>query len=489
MKLFVIWPEKNIEIVNLLLELKKNSHEIVYWVGYDDSEMDKLPGTIFHSYYDALKALPAKNVDISEFSPPGEEIISKFYKIESLILTMMNRIVGGLGVTQRKRLYYEMLRYWLGVLKKYKPDLIIFPLIPHFAYDYLIYEIARELNIKTVMFLDTRIPGRLLFFNDFRIGSENLKKFLDKNISGNFSVNDLNTDFQKHYRKYTDKNITDIPPHIQFQRNKYSLINRFLNKYKGNFENFHVFKKLPYFFNLITQNNFAFLKKQANKIILLFKNNLKKEYIRLQSKADFSKKFIYVPLQVQPECSTSPQGDIFVDQILMLKTLAAALPNDWLIYVKEHPIQWMRIGLEFFDYKYSGYYKAIADIKNVRVVPIETNSYELINQSQAVSNISGAAGWEAILRSKPAIIFGYPWYKDCPEIFRVDSAESCRSAIKEIANGFKVDQQKVINYLKSLDLATIHGFIARSAGEGSDLTFEDSMKNITRFLADYLKVN
>ncbi|MDP2946803.1 MAG: capsule biosynthesis protein, partial [Nanoarchaeota archaeon] len=86
-----------------------------------------------------------------------------------------------------------------------------------------------------------------------------------------------------------------------------------------------------------------------------FKQNLKKEYNSVQTKPDFDKKFIYVPLNLQPECSTSPQGNIFVDQILMIETLSASLPSDWIIYVKEHPIQWLRRGLNFFYYLYQGY--------------------------------------------------------------------------------------------------------------------------------------
>ena len=145
----------------------------------------------------------------------------------------------------------------------------------------------------------------------------------------------------------------------------------------------------------------------------LIRDNLKKEYERFQSLPNFSKKFIYAPLQVQPECSNSPQGGVFADQILMLETLAAALPDDWLIYVKEHPIQWPRIGLEFSSYKYRGYYQKISEIKNVKIVPLETDSYKLNKESQAVATITGASGWEAMLWSKPAIIFGYPWYIDC----------------------------------------------------------------------------
>ena len=179
---------------------------------------------------------------------------------------------------------------------------------------------------------------------------------------------------------------------------------------------------------------------------------------------------------------------MFADQILMIEILASVLPKGWLIYVKEHPIQWLRSGVEFSSSKYRGYYKKISEIKNVCLVPVETSSNRLIKESQAVAAISGAAGWEAVLRSKPAMIFGYPWYLDCPGLFRVSDSDSCKEALKKINQGFLLDRQQIINYLSSLDKAAIRAFLTPNAGEDANLTFEESMSNITNKLIEELKL-
>ena len=85
----------------------------------------KPPKTIFHNILDATKGIPAKDINISEFPPPGKDLIEQLHKVESLIITMMNRRPGKLRIDERKHLYYNMLQYWYGVLKKYKPDIII----------------------------------------------------------------------------------------------------------------------------------------------------------------------------------------------------------------------------------------------------------------------------------------------------------------------------------------------------------------------------
>lgn len=491
MKLFVIWADKSPELVGLLSELKNSGHRVDYWLGYDDSEAHRFPGTIFHSYKDAILGIPAKEVDDASFPPPGADLLKKLSEAELTALTMMNRFFyKDKNIDERRHLYYQMIRYWHGVLLKYKPDQIIFSDVPHFVYDYMIYELARLMGIKTLMFLDTRIPGRLLYFdNDWMEGSADLKENLRLNAGKDFEVSDLAGDVADYYRKFADKNLTQLPPNIRYQKGKYSILRRVfpLDKIYSSIRDLSIFRKAPYYLHrFMSRDGKEVVRKLSKQISYLFMDNLKKEYSAVQSSVDFNKKFVYVPLHVQPECSTSPQGDIFVDQILMLEALSVSLPSGWRIYVKEHPIQWLRIGTDFSGYRYQGYYRKIADIRNVYLASMQTNSYDLINRSQAVVTVAGAAGWEAFLRLKPSIIFGYPWYKDCPGLLRANGAESCRVALQKVADGLKISRQDAVNYLKSLESATIRGYIAASAGQGSDLSKGDSMKNITKFILSKL---
>lgn len=490
MRLFLIWPDKDQEVVNLIEELQKCSHEVLYWVGYVGRDAEAPSGTIFHSYQDAAKALPAKGVKLSEFPPADEELISKLYHAESLALTIMNRLYDNWPVDKRKKLYYDLLGYWRGLLNKYKPDIIIFSFVPHFPYDFVLFELARMMGIKTLMFLDTRIPGRLLHFENFWDGSGILKKESQLNKGKKFSVSDLSEDIQRHYQIYTGKDRKEAPPHIQYQKGKFSFnLRPFFFKILKSIKGGTFFRKVVgYFQRTIQAKKWDLIREPVIRLSYEFRNNLKKEYQRAQSLPDFNKKFVYVPLQVQPECSTTPQGGVFADQILMLETLAAALPPDWVIYAKEHPIQWPRFGLGFFSHRYPGFYRKIAELPGVALIPIETDSYELIKKSQAVATISGAAGWEAMLWSKPAIIFGYPWYKDCPTVLSVRDWQSCKEALEKIKNGFQVDQQEIINYLKALEKATIKGFVADSAGAGALISRKESAQNIIQFIIHQLNI-
>ena len=467
MKIFLLWDDKGPEITNLMLKLKGQSNKIVYWIGPPGGEKDKLPETVFHTNLDASYETlgKGKGIDTSEFPPPGKDLIEQLYRVESLILTMMNRKLDRLRTDERKHLYYNILQYWHGILKKYKPDIIIYGDIPHNIYNYPIFELARLLNIRTIMFQDTRVSDRLLTYTNFWKGSNDLHKELRKNQDKNFSLKDLSRDLQEYYKLQRNPERDATPIVIKMRKNQYSGFNLFLRRLKrlkSSIKNGTVLK-------LIIQN-----------IIKRFKQNLKKEYNSVQIKPDFNKKFIYVPLNAQPELTTCPLGDIFVDQILMIETLSASLPESWTIYVKEHPIQWLVRGLSFSSVRYQGYYKKIAKVKNVQVIPIETDTYALINKSQAVATATGNAAWEAILRRKPAIVFGYPWYKDCSEIFRVKDVESCKKALEKITNGFAPNQQQIINYLKCFEKATIRGYFSPAVKKTSKLTEEENRNNIAQ---------
>ncbi len=466
-RLFLIgWNGRELGLIDVVSKLVERSHEIVYWSGYrilSEADQSQFPTTIFHDYDDALAGRPAPGVDVSAFAPPSEELITKLYETESMLLTMMNKKYEWMGVSERKRVYYRMLRYWKGVLEKYQPDLVIFPVVPHTVYDYVIYSLSQLLGIKTIMFDLTRVNGRLVLINDYKEGSVRLQKELasGSRLAPTDSV-ELSPDIQEHYAIQTDPNADATPPDTTLLVGHYKgpkLLLVKLNMIKKSFVDLSIFKKV-----------LAYVYKQ-------FKSNLKKEYMSVAVPPDFSKKFVYAPLSYQPECSTTPLGGIFADQILMLETLSAAIPPEWLIYVKEHPFQWLPRGLVFFSYRPEGYYKEIAKIKNVRIVPLETDTYKLINYATAIGTVTGTAGWEGLTRGIPALVFGFPWYQYCPGVFRVRDAGACRSAFEHISTGFVVNRESVQHYLACLDKVSFKGYYDSYGQSLVKISREENIKN------------
>ena len=486
-------------LIEVVRRLQENNVEILYWVGskrFFESvtcDISTFSNTIFHDTNDAVRGLPAKGVAVSQFPPLSADLINKMLSCESQVLTMMNAIdwLGNTPLMKRKRIYYGYMQYWYGVLTTLKPDAVIFGDIPHIAYQYVVYSLAKLLGIKVVMYRAIQIKGRMIFLNE----PERYQKLETaiKQINGvNFSVDDLQQDIQAYYQSQTSDDAHSTP--FFFKKDYFEGLKKpqqffpALNIILKHIRNGTLLKVIFAYIRslyrrrtitnlqIFTPSGFA-LKRHLRRWAKI-KESLKKEYKELFIAVDWNKKFIYVPLHNQPEASTSAMGGVFVDQQLMVELLAAAIPDDWVIYVKENLLQWVaprtHVG------RYPGYYEELARLKNVYLIPATTSNYELIKKAQAVATVTGTPGWEAVLRGKPALVFGYIWYIYCDGVFRIHDLASCRIAIDKIRGGYRPDRQKVINFLKAVDETSIHGYPNSRFKKGYDLelTEEENIVNI-----------
>lgn len=463
------WTDKDNGFYDVAVRLKEAGHQIVYWSAFNilkDVDRSEFPGAILHDSFDALQLKPAWGVKASDFLPVSAELAREFYETEIVVLTMMNKKYERLSVDERKHIYYHFLSYWIGILKQYKPEAVIFQMLPHTVFDFIIYNAAKKLNIKTLFFKLTTLGDRIFLLSDYKIFPSLLGEW--RNSLTDFKLEDLSEDFRKIYLTHKKDRDEDQKMHYHV---------RYVKEALKNYSNWNlIWKKITVILNSLL--DLSFFKKASQFIKKQFLSNLKKEYLSVQSPVDWGRKFIYATLAYQPECSTSPQGDIFVDQLLMIETLSSVLPEGWMIYVKEHPYQWLPRGLTYFSYRYAGYYKKIAALKNVKLIPVETDSFELIRNCVAVANVTGSSAIEAVFRLKPALIFGYEWYQNCPGIFQVNGPEDCCRALEQIKNGAAPTEAQLINYLVLLDRCTLLGVIDPSSRAGAPLSVEERIEYI-----------
>jgi hypothetical protein len=502
-KVFLINFSSHQQIETALI-LRQKGIEITYWVGrknnfdnfYANYKQD-FHQTIFHNAYDAMKGIPAENIDENDFIVPGKNIFDQLQKCELQSLVIMSRIdYENTPLIKQRNLFCRYVKYWFGVLVRFRPDAVIFPDIPHNAFTYVIYCLARILGIQTIMYKRTKgILDGLLFFNDFT-DYKKLREEYKKVLATDFTLDDLSEQLRDYYLKEID---IKSKAHLIHNKETYSYIKE---KSKG----CQVVPSAEIIAKNIKKGTFwrtakaylsmLFSKKRIDGIsrqvfwgwqlnIMNYKWNkmkdrYRKEYEGLQIQPDFSRNYVYVPLHLQPECTTNPMGDIFDSQILMLEVLSAALPENWIIYVKENPMQWK--CPQGYVGRYEGYYRAMAKIKNVFLIPAATSTYELMLNAKAVATVTGTAAWEGILRGTPAILFGYTWFMDCEGVFKAQDADSCRQALNTIKSGYQVDQNKVIKFLGAVDKIMVKGYSAKKFGRFSKVTPEENIRNISEAL-------
>ena len=126
---------------------------------------------------------------------------------------------------------------------------------------------------------------------------------------------------------------------------------------------------------------------------------------------DLSGDYVYFPLQLQPEMTTSALGGPYRDQALAIERLAGMLPDGVRILVKENPKQrgYMR-GPLFFH--------RLERIASVTFLPSWADTHALTDHARAVATVTGTAGWEAVRSGKPALVFGAAWYRNLPGVVR-----------------------------------------------------------------------
>jgi hypothetical protein len=451
-KVLLFWNGTKKEAIHIIDELKKHSLDTVYLVVLEDTQFE-IPGTVVHLAVPARDGEPAPGIDTNVFDPPSADLISKLYRTESLALTMMNRKVDTLKrpktVDEKKHFYYEQLRYWYGVISSLDIDLIILPSIPHNVPSFISYSIMRVLDRQSILFEWTWVSDRLLVKQDFDKQGENLSCKIKENENRNFTLSDLSEDIREYYEFHV--NPKEGVPSVYVGRlkeiaNKYSFWNRMSQRLGALM---HSILDLSVFIKIVES------------IRLRCDTNLKKEYEKYSQVVDLDKKFVYVPLHLQPEGSTAPLGDMFVDQLLMVKMLSSALPEGWFLYVKEHPSQWSVNKIYWFsNVRYREYYESLARIPSVVIVPVDIDTYTLMEKAQAVATVAGTASLEAVFRGKPSVIFGYPWFQCMPGIFKVSSADDCRDVFSLIKSGYTPNWQKLLNYFKSFDEVSLHGYAA-----------------------------
>jgi hypothetical protein len=119
---------------------------------------------------------------------------------------------------------------------------------------------------------------------------------------------------------------------------------------------------------------------------------------------DLSGDYVYFPLQLQPEMTTSALGGRFRDQAYAIERLAGMLPEGVRILVKENPKQggYMR-GPMFFH--------RLRRIQSVTFLPSWADTHALTGGAKFVAAITGTVGWEAIRAGTPALVFGKAWYR------------------------------------------------------------------------------
>jgi len=457
---------------------------------------DVFPGCIYHNFFDINKGVIPKELKHYSDFPVDEKLILKLSQYELIALEMMMRMdmLYTLNYHEQIRLYYKLIMYWLNIINYIKPDIVFFQDSPHNISDYILYILCRLHNIDTLMFIPTSVEGRSFIVKSFEDNYEFLTSTYKDELSKiNNSMKVCNYDISTDFDKTGDKDDNSMPWYME----SYKLQEKKIKK-RSYYKYFILLKyifKPQWFLEIPGQEYYkkryktpeeSYFNRMDIKLYNIktnrYKKKLKKYYNKISKNPDYLDNYIYMPLHYQPERTTCPEGGVYFNQFLMISMLSSLLPHNWFIYVKEHPSQFYSF---FFGEKCRSkvFYDDICNINNVKLIKLETPSFDLIKKAKAVATVTGTAGWEAISMGIPTLVFGYAWYRSCEGAFFVRTLEDCKEVLNEIINGCQISSHRIKAFVNSINKVSIKAQLGLIRFEDERvIPQENNIKNISEYI-------
>lgn len=417
----ILWhPLIGIDVIAAERICKKYNVENLYLMRIKRSEGETKGSLLeplireYFDYDDMVFARYDKYIWHEDMIPLDKEILDAMAPYEPEALKMLERVDGvATSAEFRFMQYHRHLRYWNNFLEKAHLDLFFCSAPPHAWFDYILMRLCQ---VKRIAFFCEEYytavsAGRMRLVPSY--------EDIDDEI-----INKIN-----YYKSlYNRAEEIELPKDIETG----------FMKFKGSKEQqFSVYVNAPHpfanrvklFIRYFKENKGYSLKRTCNYFINKIKTrSLIRIYEKLAVKADYNKKYIYFPLHYQPELTTSPLGGWYVHQYLVAEMLSYYVPDDVLIYVREHPC----MKLLPHNSRIVEHYKTLKKIKKVVLISMEDDSQKLIDESVAVASITGSVGYEALYKGKPYIMFGNQFMKYGPGTINVRNNEDCRRAMQKI---------------------------------------------------------
>lgn len=186
---------------------------------------------------------------------------------------------------------------------------------------------------------------------------------------------------------------------------------------------------LSYIFSALMYTN----RSLAHKIINVFDKDIDPHKDRY---------FLYPLISIGEVSNHSFMGLGYADQLSVIKNIASCLPPWGTLYVKEHATMYADRAFSF--------YRALKRIPHVKLISPNVDTFGLIRNSEGICTLGGTTGFEAFLAGIPVLLFGEPWYRKFPGVYKVDTAEQLAEYLQHNNKLKCAKEEEKINILYAL---------------------------------------
>jgi hypothetical protein len=392
--------------VRLLSFRFRDSEEDVYPVGQSNTDVVTL---------DATGELDCERADIEALT--HFQVSSSYSTFFGIAMKTLDRhdYYGVLRHVDRVILIKQSLLTIFSYLLRHRPRMVVFLNTPHLFGDFLTYEVANYLGIRTMHFQPTPLCPAMLVRSRIGVAATPVSP-----LGGRPEVfAEVSRILEKRTQQLLDwKN----PPYIEGQMQGSRGAQSFGGRIRGWIQSARWlftprFKDSPELVFEGSQPTIA-----VNPLRLFLSVNLEKSLRRtiagLDSSEPAQELFAIFALHYEPERTVTPEGLPYVhqeDAILRARTL---LPDEVTLVVKEHYSQ-ATSSLRGQLGRSPRFYQTIRSLPNTVVVGTYKLPKSVIQRAQAVFTMTGTVGIEAANLGVPVGFFGSPWWEGLPGTLRI----------------------------------------------------------------------
>lgn len=351
----------------------------------------------------------------------------------------INSLFGKTREYQRKLVYATYAGY-KQFLKKQKPDFAFFPLIEHYD-SVVLYHLCLELRIKPVVYANARNIG-LSYFTDSIY--EYLPRYAIEDTPNGAHIEFARAFVESFRQKVTPAfsypSSTEPAEVIRPPQAKHTALSRIwkvarrvasriagLRPIIGTMAEPHLVDT----YTLLLKFKAYFLPVTVRVRRLLGFFALR--HVDLWRLEEFPEKFVYFPLQFSPETSINIPAPYFVDQLRAIDLVLLAIPPNYCLVVKEHPVMQ---GIRETDF-----YRQLKKRGPVLLANPKIAGVEIVKRSSATVSVTGTACLEALFLGKPSAHIGRAFFSDW--IGRIDSVERAKVTLRGLLRSSVPDSRAI----------------------------------------------
>lgn len=317
---------------------------------------------------------------------------------------------------------YHTISFFVDTIETYKPKLILAKQVGDNVSSLLLYRVAKKMGVKILM------PNQLYLKNKITISdnlvSREISDEFKKSINGfTNSAKTYDEEFIKNYDR--SESVSLLLQGSNLRKSLSQRINHYIKRLSTELE--------PVYQN-IGKTKFKMIKYRLHNYLEAKK---RKQFLDDNSiKSVGNEKFLYFPLASEPEARIMTTSPFYTNQITLVENIAKSIPIDSVLYVKEHPVQKLKLWRSITDYK------KIINIPNVKFIHPSVSNHELLSKCQGVIAISGGTGFEAIFYKKPVILFADEYYDVLSMVTKIKKLTTLPNDVADALSNFQFNNNE-----------------------------------------------